>query len=149
MESWQRGIIFIYALIALFAFFKGIYESKTRKNAYGLIRILLPWGIIAWGDAVVFGPFWVLVSLVTLFLNDWYLFLLSISIFWVVRSLGETMYWFNQQFAKTREGNEPEKLPWHSIFDNDSVWLIHQIIWQCVTVVAIVASIYVAYLWLQ
>lgn len=149
MTSWQRGLILLFALGALILFFKGYYESKHKKNAYGLVRVLLPWGIIAWGDAVIFGPFWFIVSVVALILNDWYLFLLVVSIFWVIRSLGETIYWFNQQFSKIRAGNEPEKLPWHSIFHNDSVWYIHQIVWQCATVISIIASIYFANLWLR
>lgn len=150
MTSWQQVLILLFALGALISFFKGYYESKHKKNAYGLIGSwLMPWGIIAWGDAVVFGPFWFIVSVVTLVLNDWYLFLLVASVFWVVRSVGETIYWFNQQFSsKSLEWNQPEKLPWHWLFHNDSVWFVHQIIWQCATVVAIIFSIYFASLWL-
>lgn len=140
----------LYAFVALLIFFKGFYESKFKKNAYGLIRWLLPWGIFAWGDAVVFCPFWIIASLVTLVLGDWYLFLLIVSVFWVIRSLGEVVYWFNQQFSsKVYEWNKPENLPWHSVFHNDSVWYIHQIIWQCTAVGAIIASIYFASLWLS
>jgi len=150
MTSWQRGLILLYSLISLLTFFKGFYESKYKKNAYGLTPLFQPLGIIAWGDAVIFGPFWVISTLAVLILNDWYLFLLVISMFWVVRSVGETIYWFNQQFSsKVYEWNKPENLPWHSIFHNDSVWYIHQIIWQCATVVAIIASIYISNLWLQ
>lgn len=151
MTSWQRGLILLFGFLSLAIFFKGYYESRYKKNSYGLIGWwLMPWGIIAWGDAVIFGPFWFVVSLVAFFLQDWYLFLLVVSLFWAVRSLGETIYWFNQQFSsKVYEWNKPENLPWHKIFHNDSVWYIHQIIWQCTTVISIVASIYFANSWLN
>jgi hypothetical protein len=149
MSTWQGATILLYAFINLAVFFKGFYESKNKKNAYGLVRVLTPLGIFAWGDAVIFGPFWIAVSVVTFILQDWYLFLLTISVFWVVRSLGETIYWFNQQFSsKAYEWNKPENLPFHSIFHDDSVWYIHQIMWQCTTVVSIITSIYLASLWL-
>jgi hypothetical protein len=149
MNAWQDAVIVIYASINLVFFLKGFYESKYKKNAYGLTRLLLPLGMFVWGDAVVFGLFWVVSSIIVLVLRDWYLFLLTISIFWVVRSVGETIYWFNQQFSsKVHGGNEPENLPWHSIFHNDSVWFIHQIIWQCTTVISIILSIYLTRLWL-
>ena len=151
MASWQWALILLFAAGSLAAFFKGFYETKYKKNSYGPIGFwLMPWGIIAWGDAVVFGPFWVLVSAVVLVLKDWYLFLLIFSVFWVVRSLGETIYWFNQQFSsKVYEWNKPENLPFHSIFHNDSIWYIYQIMWQCMSVVSVIASIYFAHLWLS
>jgi hypothetical protein len=148
MELWQKIVLLVYALINLLVFAKGFYECKVKKNACGLTRPLLFLGIFAWGDAVVFGLFWLFSSVTALLLNDWYLFLLIISVFWVVRSLGETIYWFNQQFS-TVNRNPLEKLPWHSIFYNDSVWFIHQIIWQCATVVSIIFSLYFGRLWLQ
>jgi len=150
MEDWQRLFILTYALINLGVFVKGYYECKYRKNAYGLTPNLNLLGIIAWGDAVVFGPFWIASSLVSYLLNDWYLFLLIISVFWVVRSVGETIYWFNQQFSsKIYPWNKPENLPLHSIFHNDSVWFVHQIIWQCVTVVSIIFTIFLTKLWVS
>lgn len=149
MNSWQNILVLLYAFINLLVFFKGFYESKYKKNAYGLTRPLFFLGIFAWGDGVIFGLFWTITSVVTLILKDWYLFLLTVSVFWVVRSVGETIYWFNQQFSvKTYDWNKPENLPWHSVFHNDSVWFIHQIVWQCTTVVSVIFSIYIASLWL-
>jgi hypothetical protein len=147
MKQPQIIALLTTAVISFAVFLKGLVESKKGK-AYELTPFLLPFGIIAWGDAVVFGLFWTGVSLVSYFLNDWILFLLIISVFWVVRSLGETIYWFNQQFSqKAYDWNKPEKLLFHSIFKNDSIWFVYQIIWQCVTVVSIIATIYFTRLW--
>lgn len=117
MEIWQIVILLVYGLVNLILSGKGFYECKYKKNAYGLTRPLVIFGIIAWGDAVVFGPFWVSSVIVTYFLKDWNLFLLIVSLFWVVRSLGETIYWFAQQFS-TVNRNPPKKLPGYSIFQN-------------------------------
>lgn len=146
MENWQRTAIIIWGVSSLFLLLKGSKESRNKKNSYGLTPWLLPWGIFVWGDAVVFGFFWSLVSLITLILNDWILFLLTTSVFWVVRSLGEAIYWLNQQFS-TINRNPPEKFWVYKYFHNDSVWFIHQIFWQCITVISILFTIYFAKIW--
>jgi len=147
MNNWQQTFVGLYAFFNFLIFLKGFHESKYKKNAYGLTRPLVFIGAFVWGDAVIFGLFWLILSIITLLLKDWYLFLLFTSVFWVVRSFGEIIYWLNQQFS-TLNRNSIKNLPWNSIFHNDSVWFIHQIIWQCVMVVSIILSIYFAWLWL-
>src|SRR4030042_3658454 len=115
MESWKKTVLLLYSLLNLAVFIRGFYECRFRKNAYGLAHPLIFLGIIAWGDAVIFCLFWVGASFVSFILNDWYLFLLTISVFWIVRSLGETLYWLNQQFSEISR-NPPEKLFLYSIF---------------------------------
>lgn len=148
MEVWQKTVILIYAAFSLFGLIKGYRQTKNKKNAYGDSPIFYPLGAFVWADAVVFGLFWILISVAALFLNDWILFLLTISVFWVVRSVGETVYWFNQQFSKINR-NPPENYFIYKIFQNDSVWFVYQIYWQCLTVVSIIASLFFAKLWLS
>lgn len=149
MNEWQSAFVVLYALVNVLVFFKGFYESKRKQNAYGLTPFLLPLGIIAWGDAVIFGPFWILVSVAALVLGDWYLFLLILSVFWAVRSIGEVAYWFNQQFSsKVYEWNKPERLFWYSVFHDDFAWCAYQMAWQCVAVISVVCSIYFASVWI-
>ena len=101
-----------------------------------------------WGDVFIFSIFWILISMFCIVINNFYLFLTFVSLFWVVRSFGETIYWFNQQFSNVKR--EPaEKVMFYSIVKNDSVWFIQQIMNQCITVVALVASIYFATLWIR
>jgi hypothetical protein len=148
MEIWQKYLIIIFGISSLYLAIRGFNECFRKKNAYGLVRILFPWGIIAWGDAVIFGTFWFAVSVIVFILNDWILFLLIYSVFWVVRSSGETIYWFNQQFSAVNK-NPPEQYWFYKYFRNDSVWYIHQIAWQCITVTSIIFSIYFASHWLK
>jgi hypothetical protein len=148
MTASQQIILLIFAAFNFAIFFKAFRECKTKKNAFGLTPWLNFLGAFVWGDAVVFSLFWALVSLVTWWLNDWLLFWLIVSVFWAVRSWGETIYWLNQQFS-TIERNPPKKHILYPIFHNDSVWFVHQIIWQCVTVISIVVSLYFGRLWLM
>ena len=67
MYPWQQSFIII-AVINIFLFVKGFYESHKKKNAYGEIFFLGPLGIFVWGDAVVFGTFWALTAITTYFL---------------------------------------------------------------------------------
>ncbi len=126
---------------------KGFYESKVKKNAYGKTPLLAPIGAIVWADTAIFGLFWTVVSVVIIILNDWILFWLTFSIFFVVRSFGETIYWLNQQFSKVNR-NPIQKFWVTKIFHDDSVWFVYQIYWQCVTVVSLIASLYFGKLWL-
>lgn len=147
MENWQKIFVFLWGLSAFISSIKGFVECNNKKNAFGLTPFLNIFGAYVWGDAVIFGIFWTIVSAATLLLNDWILFLLIISVFWVVRSFGETIYWFNQQFS-TIKRNPPENFWFYKYFHNDSVWFIQQITHQCITVISIIFSIYFAHLWL-
>ena len=146
MTNWQTEVVIFSGILSLLIFLKGIHETYVKKNPYGLTRPLLFWGIFVWGDAVIFGIFWTLVSVAVLILKDWILFLLIISVFWVVRSFGEAIYWLNQQFS-TINRNPPEKLMFYKLFKNDSVWFIYQIFWQSITVVSLIFTIYFAKIW--
>lgn len=147
MQNWQANFLIVFAIFNAFVFTKGFHESKNRKNAYGMTYLLFPLSIFVWGDAVVFGFFWAAASVVAIILNDWLLFLLVVSLFYLVRSIGETIYWFNQQFSPIVRC-EPENYWTHKIFHNDSVWFVFQTTHQCITVITIITSLYLAKLWL-
>ena len=148
MENWQTAIVVFFLIFSMSGFAIGINESKNRKNAYGKAGIFNLIGAFVWGDVVIFSIFWILVSLVCLILNDWVLFLLIYSVFWLVRSIGETIYWFNQQFSSINR-NPPKEMWFFKYFHNDSVWFVYQIYWQCLTVVTIITSVYLTHLWLN
>lgn len=147
MIIWQKIFIVFWSISSLVLSVYGFHQSKNKKNAYGLTPTLFIYGIFVWGDAAVFGFFWSITSLTVLFLNDWILFLLILSTFWVVRSLGETIYWFNQQFSPIKR-NPPKNLPGYKYFNDDSIWFIYQIIMQCICVISIIFTIYLAKIWI-
>lgn len=148
MNLAQEAFIFIFGLVNFGLAIKGLYEVK-EKNVYGLTPWLGLLGIFVWGDATIICLFWTLSAVASYVLQSWLLFCLIVSLFWVVRSLGETIYWLNEQFA-VHHRNEPKSLAGFKFFGNDSIWFIYQIIWQCVTVFSLVAVIYLAHkLWVN
>jgi len=148
MQSWQQGIIILSGFISFAVFLKGYYEIVRKKNAFGLANYLSFLGIFVWGDSIILGPFWTLVCMITLLLNDWYLFLLSISLFWSVRSWGEVTYWLNEQFAD-KHRNPPQTLKFSKLFQSDAIWFVYQLFWQVILVVSLITSLYLANVWLQ
>jgi hypothetical protein len=148
MVVWQQLVIVLYAIISLLSFIKGFFEIKTKNNPFGLNKYLVVLGIFVWGDALVLGLFWLGICLVTLILHDWSLFLLTISVFWAVRSFGEINYWIAEQFAG-KNRNLPQTLRFYTLFKSDAVWFVYQLIWQCVLVVSLIASIYFTKVWLN
>lgn len=148
MESFYSVFLLIFAGVNLGLSVKAYYECKHKKNAFGLTMPLYPLGMYVWGDALIFGMFWALAAIASVILQDFLLFLLIVSVFYLVRSIGETIYWFNQQFS-TIIRMRPEDYPTHKIFHNDSVWFIFQIANQCVTVVTIITTVYLFSLWLK
>lgn len=146
MEFWQISIVAILALIStgitVLAFQKAAAATFTETPYLSLL------GIFVWGDAIIFAPFWLIVSLGVLYFQQWLLFLFIYSVFWVVRSLGETYYWFNEQFSGVTR-NKPENLLGYSLVKSDAVWFLYQIFWQCVCVLAVVSAIYTGWRWLS
>ncbi len=154
MTKLQTIFIAFFGILNLLLGLKGFVQCSRKANTYGITWGLFPLGIFVWGDAVIFGPFWAGASIVSLLLKDWLLFLLVFSVFWVVRSLGETIYWFNQQFSGTHR-YPPEQLIGHKIFkgklieEYDAIWFVNQIAMQCLTVISLITTIYITYLWLN
>lgn len=148
MIFWQSILVFLFGLLSCIGWVQAYIHCKKRQDSYGYPpKVYGLYGSLVWADHIIFGGFWVLVSLLCLILNDFLLFLLFFSVFWLTRSFGETIYWFFQQFTP-RKGNEPEKFFWYTIVKNDSVWFINQIYWQCVTVITIISTVYLFALWL-
>lgn len=146
MQIEQTTLLLIFGLLNLIVFIKSWREVLIKQNPFGLTRWLSWLGIFVWGDAVVIAPFWIISALLSLFLRDWILFWLIVSIFWSVRSLGEVIYWLNEQFA-AKKRNPPHTLPGYLLVKSEAIWFIFQIYWQCVMVVSIVSAIFFAKNW--
>ena len=147
MNALEENIIVIFVVLSLIVFIKGLQQSIKKKNPYGATSYFSWLGIFVWGDAIILGPFWFLSSLASYLLKNWFLFLLIISVFWVVRSLGETIYWLNQQFSKTHS-HYYEKLTGYRFFKSDAILFIYQVFWQCIFIFSIIFSVYFCKMWL-
>lgn len=144
----MNNAILLVTLLNLITSYVAYKKSQSKMTILEKPSILCePFGSFVWADHVLFGPFWVIVSFTAFLLQDMLLFFLIFSVFWVIRGSGETIYWFFQQFHP-RVGNEPEKFWINKHVPGEAVWFMHQIFWQCVTVVALILSIYLTYLWI-
>lgn len=126
----------------------GVYHSKKR-NYLGVCYLFYPLGAYVWADAVIFGLFFTLSSLVLYHLKNWNLFCAFYFVFQSVRTLGESIYWFNQQFSTVNRN--PGKRQWPHLFFKDeyTTWFVYQIMWQCVCVVSTILAIYFSSLWIR
>lgn len=148
MNELQKILLIIYTVFSFLGFLYGLFKCVNKKDNLGGAHIFNLLGAFVWADAVVFGLFWSIASIIILALNDWILFLLTQSIFWTIRSLGEATYWFNQQFS-TINRNPGHKLWINKIFkDEYTTWFVYQIQWQCTAVIFIILSIYLGHVWL-
>ena len=150
MEAWQKLLIIGWGAFALIGSFEGFRRCRYKKDDLGWDGIFVIYGAYVWADIVIFGIFWAIVSIVIILANDWLLFLLTLSVFWVVRSFGEMIYWFNQQFSTiTRYSFKSDHWLIKMFNRNYTIWFIFQICMQCITVISLIFSIYFAKLWLK
>lgn len=141
-------LILFVLFLNIFTTYRALQASKSKTTILARpSKFCEPFGSFVWADHVLFGPFWIIISLVTFLLQDVLLFSLIFAVFWVIRSGGETLYWFFQQFHP-RIGNEPEKFWINKHVPGEAVWFMHQIFWQCITVIAVILSLYLSYLWI-
>ena len=146
MTTWQQLILLVFSIYSFMGIILGYLECR-KKNAFNESNWFIPLGAWVWGDVFVFGVFWSLVSAFILIRQDWILILLITSVFWTIRSLGEVSYWIHQQFSVI-ERNPPKNLRFYSLFKNDSIWFVYQIVWQCVAVISIIFVLYFTEVWL-
>jgi hypothetical protein len=104
----------------------------------------LPYGAYIWGDLLVFSILWTFISLALLKLKNSRLFWIALFSFWLVRSSGEALYWFIQQF-------HPQEIPWPQYFTRvwilksitqKEYWVLNQIGHQSVVVASLFGLIY-------
>lgn len=147
MNIWQNSLVILVAIYSLIAFIKGYRETKIKRNPYGLSKWFNPISAFVWADAVIFGLFFLFVSIFILLIQDFILLLLIFSVFWTVRSIGESVYWFLEQYADNHRN--PEHTLWmNKWFPRNSVWIANQIFNQCIAVVGIISSAYLFKLWI-
>lgn len=146
MVLWQSLLLIIFLLLQIILSIKSQRECKNGCS-FTLTHWLAPLGMFVWGDVLVLSLFWFFAGLVALLLQDVVLFLLIVSTFWLVRSIGETIYWFLQQFATVKR-DLPHTLLGYSLVKNEAIWFMYQVMWQCITVITLLTTIYLSHRWL-
>lgn len=147
MENLQSVFLLVFLFVNGFLLLRSKKEC-AQNNSFGLTYGLSFLGMFVWGDVLVLSIFWMVVAVISLLLKDWLLFLLLFTVFWLVRSFGETLYWFLQQFATVKR-DKPENLAGFKFVKNESIWFIYQVLWQCITVITLILTVYLFHQWLS
>ncbi len=77
------------------------YQVRRHKTKLEIIaHWAFPFGAFVWEDLLIFSLFSLGSLTATLLVRDWRAGLLIYLVFWVVRHLGEVIYWLLQQFCQ-------------------------------------------------
>lgn len=133
-------ILLVIPLLLSALWLHSIHQCRKKNNHFGITHWLWPIGAFVWGDVLVLAPFWIVISLFAFALDSALLFWCIYSLFWVVRSAGEVMYWLLEQFSAKRR-NKPRDLLGNSFVNgSEAIWFIYQVFWQCVLVLSLVCT---------
>lgn len=148
--NYIYGFLLIFTLLTVFTFFKIRKGKQIAEHIYHLGFIL---GSFVWEDLFLLSIYFSILSGVTIYFQQIKLFLLGFVIFWLVRSLGETIYWFLQQFIVPQ--HHPLNVDLHfnivrKIFGNISTqqcMVLFQVLLQIITMFSIIALIFILKNW--
>lgn len=137
----QTASLFVFACLNLLIFFRALHFVK-KGGFYTNTHWLVPIGIFVWGDALVIAPFWVLMSILGLWLTPLNI-LRFVLLFYAIRSAYEVVYWINHQVAQ-RDYMPPflQRFAW--LKPNDAA-----IVYQLLTMVQVVLSLGLLFLTFQ
>jgi len=145
-----------YISIALFAFLTTLsfirirWGKKIAEFTYNFGFLI---GAFVWEDMFVFSVYGLAASIATVWLGQWKYGLLFFLVFWMVRSAGETLYFFLEQFI------EPKHFPHYvdehfdlvrKIFGKISYQqclIIMQVTFQIIMMTSIVGIITLLFAW--
>lgn len=92
-------LLAVLAIIYIAMFITSLIKVRQSSEEFGFIYQWAFWvGAFVWEDLMVFSAYHALVVLITFFAQDLRVGLLMVGIFWIVRSSGEALYFFLQQF---------------------------------------------------
>ncbi|MCB9806909.1 hypothetical protein H6768_03370 [Candidatus Peribacteria bacterium] len=106
-------------LILLVVFFFSLTFIAYRKivSYKGKIHFTYTWaalmGGFVWEDVLIFSIYGGISSILTLLFRDYRLGILFFLVFWIVRSAGETLYFFLQQFIEPK--HDPHAIDNHFV----------------------------------
>lgn len=139
-------------------FFSLTYTSYRKIVIYkGKIHFTYTWaalmGGFVWEDVLIFSIYGGISSIVTLLFGDYKIGVLFFLVFWIVRSAGETLYFFLQQFIEPK--HDPHAIDSHfvilrKIFKSLSYQqclIIMQITFQSIMMLSIVSLIVLLKYW--
>ena len=143
------------ALWGTFNLIMSLYSIKKIKGNPDKCDFIYGWGLpsgaFVWEDMFIYGLLHALIVLVSVLFGKTVIWIIGFLVFWIVRSLGETLYFFLEQFIVPK--HHPHELNSHFkyirlFFGNISeqkCFILLQICMQSITVIATSLLIFVLY----
>jgi len=144
MTIGMEYLLFFWVFYSIAAILAGWHFAVRKNLSFYPSRYFLLLGAFVWIDAVILGIFWLITALIFLIIEDWRLWMITVSSFWLIRSLGEIHYWLLQQFA-AKPLDDPHKYWMSQYFRGKAVWIYYQVTWQVMAVTSLVSLIYFIY----
>lgn len=150
-NSYQKILlgIFVFSLISFILAIIQIAQGNIggfQPLLYGIGFLL--YSAFNWADVLVFSLLWMIIALILWNLKEKIYFWVAFFSFWLVRSAGETVYSFLQQFT-------PGVKPWlaytpRALLQNSLIghyiylkyWVVEQIFFQSISVLSLLGLVY-------
>lgn len=156
MRTNLKKFLVIWLIVNIFLFILSCLNLENGEEAK-FIFWAYPLGAFIWEDLVIFSLFNIVATIFVCLVKDLRYMIVIPLCFWLVRAIGETFYWFLQQF------NQPAKYPHNEYiweenewiralvgeFPNQKFFILYQVSWQVVTVICLVGLVYMFANWKQ
>ena len=147
-KKFLLGVLFV----SIFFFLLSIFEI-AKGNITGFEPVIygfgaLLFGAFNWADVLIFSLLWIIISFILMKLKNKDYFSLMFYSFWLIRSTGEMIYSFLQQF-------HPETRPWlmyapRAIMRNSFLghfilvryWVVEQVFFQSIAILSLFGLLY-------
>jgi hypothetical protein len=142
--------IFIFAFLSALSFVRIKTGKKIAEFVYNFGFLI---GSFVWEDMFVFSIYGLVASVATTWLGQYKYGLLFFLVFWIVRSAGETIYFFLEQFIEPKHFPhyvDEHFRPLRKIFGHISYQqclIIMQVTFQVILMSSIVALITLLFSW--
>ena len=142
--------ILTFLFLTVFSFVRIRTGKKIAEFTYNFGFLI---GAFVWEDMFVFSVYGLAASIATTWLGQWKYGLLFFLVFWMVRSAGETLYFFLEQFIEPK--HYPHYVDEHFgliryIFGNISYQqclIILQVMFQVIMMTSVISLITLLFAW--
>ena len=145
-----QAFLILFGVINLLLALYSIPKIKQDKKS---VSFIWWWafinGSVVWGDMLVFGLLHFGFAIVGILTQNITIWVICFLVFWMVRSAGETLYFFLEQFIVPKHHPhyiEDQLKPLRKIFgdiDEQKCFIIMQVIHQSVLISSIIALIFI------
>lgn len=127
MSSLQI-VLLTNIVLQLALFYLAVKKLSVEKYYRKTTTLLFPFGAYVWDDMLPISIFWLVSSIILLYLNDLKLTLVLVLLFFILRWFYEVFYWFFQQFHT--DNTRPNDFGFKNL-PNQNIYIIYQVINLC------------------